>query len=1415
LVLKGLQHSFQAATWFYQKRVKKMINALPQGALSSSERTGFSCQTIFQVTRTWLLAALLGLMATGTALASLTVTPITWDVVGLDHNRPLTSGPELFPVGARVCTDADTSNVEVSMVWDEANPFIFSRPGSLTTIQTGPLAEDDCFDAYFEIQLDRSASAFDESRQYRILATDDDTSLTFSSPTPRAIYIERLVSQNRNSTNLIRWGQEADESDWITLGAGGGMNLAVGETYFIELTTQTATAYEQLQSFLTLSNTIFQVKSVSTTYSTLTAPPSRVPLPNPSLYADGCLWDPDLNSPNYNSCLATGKAGGLVVTTYEIDIIAGGGDSIGLLALIYDLSGGSFHYNTDFSQSPGELVILDPTSASFTKRFIPSTIGADGMATLRLTIANPNPITVEGYRFTDDLPGNMVVANPANASSTCGGTLTAVSGTGEIDFEDGVIGPNGTCTILVSVTVPFDPLATYPVELDNVAELFVGDAEDSSDTAEATLIITEEPPPPLECVELAAGTDVALWATFDSALTPSPTFEFTPGIAAAEGGSGLTFTVVNPEWRAQAQVTNQTLAAARTSNAYYEFRLDTTGLTSVDFSLEAFRRNGNAPESITLDYGPIGDPLTQSTTFTPVPTQNNRPGAANFIATGLANLNPGGDTVFRVYAYGASNVNQPISLLDILFEAEGEICSPIDPGDAPEPPILGKSFNPDEVFPGQVSTLTFTIDNPNPADALSGITFRDELPAGMTSVGGFVNNGCGGTWGLEAGDPNILLLTDGSLAVAASCSLEVEVISTAVGANVNITDPIDATETPLGNSAIDTLTVLSPPLAPSIAKSFEPNPLLDPDGATTLVFQVSNNDPNLDISQVAFTDQLPIGMEPADDPIVFVDNGNCGASFAFIWDDISDELVFANGEILAGETCQIEIDVIVPGLEPEDLPAIFVNETSMVTHVFEGIVYEGNQAEATLLVDEPIPGIAMLKQVGPGDDPDGAWSNYLAVPLNTDVYYKLTIENIGETLLTDIDVNDPNIDTSACPWEADPDFELPVADVSDPEAHIAVCIIGPVSADVAGEFINVASVTAMSGDDEVDDQDSAIYATSELTLVKSADPVTFEEAGDIINYEFLVSNTGDAILTGPIEVDDPLIGVVVCPDLTTIGNNDNFFDPGEFMVCTGSYSVDAGDVAAGFVTNVAFAFSPEAVSIIDDATVTLLTPAISVSKSADPISGSTVNAGDTITYSVEVVVSDTALSAAFELTDTLSAGLSLGTVTAGAFTCNATNPLVCSLPSGTAQGTYVLTYTATVDPDASGTLNNAVAITGDGGDPDPECLSCTTNHPLADPDVSVAKSADPVSGTEVSPGQTLTYTLTVTVSDAATTADVVLVDTLGTGLTVDSVPAGCVAAGSGDHLYAGFRRGAGHLSVRLYRHGRFRCHGQRGQQRGG
>src|SRR3982751_930786 len=66
---------------------------------------------------------------------SLTIAPITWEVVGLDSND-VTVGPNLFPVGARVCNTGDlpATNVQSTFVFDTSNANIALRAGSLPSL---------------------------------------------------------------------------------------------------------------------------------------------------------------------------------------------------------------------------------------------------------------------------------------------------------------------------------------------------------------------------------------------------------------------------------------------------------------------------------------------------------------------------------------------------------------------------------------------------------------------------------------------------------------------------------------------------------------------------------------------------------------------------------------------------------------------------------------------------------------------------------------------------------------------------------------------------------------------------------------------------------------------------------------------------------------------------------------------------------------------------------------------------------------------------------------------------------------------------------------------------------------------------------------------------------------------------------
>src|SRR5205814_10190314 len=115
-----------------------------------------------------------------------------------------------------------------------------------------------------------------------------------------------------------------------------------------------------------------------------------------------------------------------------------------------------------------------------------------------------------------------------------------------------------------------------------------------------------------------------------------------------------------------------------------------------------------------------------------------------------------------------------------------------------------------------------------------------------------------------------------------------------------------------------------------------------------------------------------------------------------------------------------------------------------------------------------------------------------------------------------------------------------------------------------------ATASATGDGTTVTDSSTASYATTGLSIVKSVAPSTFMAAGDVLNYSYLVTNSGFAPLQGPVTVSDTK-ATVTCPAVTTVGDFDNSLDPSEALTCTATYTVTPADVSAKFVTNSAFA----------------------------------------------------------------------------------------------------------------------------------------------------------------------------------------------------------------------------------------------------
>jgi len=233
--------------------------------------------------------------------------------------------------------------------------------------------------------------------------------------------------------------------------------------------------------------------------------------------------------------------------------------------------------------------------------------------------------------------------------------------------------------------------------------------------------------------------------------------------------------------------------------------------------------------------------------------------------------------------------------------------------------------------------------------------------------------------------------------------------------------------------------------------------------------------------------------------------------------------------------------------------------------------------------------------------------------------YTLTVTNNGTSALKNIVVTDTLLVSVICQGGSN---EINQLNSGASKTCSGVHVITQAEID-AGFVYNLA--TAQSGD--VPPKFPPAYAdvtidlptTHSLSLVKSGvldlgNGVL--NAGDVINYSLVVTNTGNATLTN-VTVSDPLMVTIVCPG----GNGTLSLNPGAFVTCTGSYAITQLDIDAGLRANTASATSDQAGPETDSFNVPLTAPsAISLSKTGvlDKGGDGVLNEGDVINYSLVV-----------------------------------------------------------------------------------------------------------------------------------------------------------------------------------------------------
>src|SRR6266404_245664 len=434
------------------------------------------------IIRTSILLLFFGVWGVQSAYAGLTITPTTWNVIGLDSNN-VNSGPNSFQVGARVCNTggAPVTNVSSSFVWDSSNAFLnLSGPSTLTAASLGA---GTCVDFYFTVLVTRTSSAYNTTRGYHITVTGDSVA-SVSTPTPRELYVEKIISQNRNSVNSIT----------------GPTTVYVGQTYNYTVNASTATGgYAQLEAFLDLSNIIFQVQAISTTY--------------------------------------TAPAGGTVNTIYTVKVLSTGNTTAS--TLIMDFSGSSYHYNADYGIQVISITSLPPP-LTLSKIANPTTATAGATVTYTLRVTNTGPVNYTLTNYVDTPPTSPATPTYVSGSSFFNGVSIpnpVTSGSTRTWTGSFLIPAGQTRDLTYQLVMPNTPGTYVNTAIAHSNEFQIDTTQSTTDNAPATASVTV-PPPDLTITKSHSGnfTQGQVGATYSITATNS-------GFAATSGTVTVTDTL--------------------------------------------------------------------------------------------------------------------------------------------------------------------------------------------------------------------------------------------------------------------------------------------------------------------------------------------------------------------------------------------------------------------------------------------------------------------------------------------------------------------------------------------------------------------------------------------------------------------------------------------------------------------------------------------------------------------------------------------------------------------------------------------------------------------------------------------------------------------------------------------------------
>ncbi|MBC9932683.1 DUF7507 domain-containing protein [Chitinophaga qingshengii] len=1010
----------------------------------------------------------------------------------------------------------------------------------------------------------------------------------------------------------------------------------------------------------------------------------------------------------------------------------------------------------DPGEATGTTVANNATSATLTWNNVNTLITGGGIS---------GGITYARFRLTTD---------PLTATSTVGAAMD-----GEVEDYSLMIQPAYDLSITKTAN-PNPATAGQPLTYT----LTVTNNGPSAMRAQDSITVTDNLPAgyTANSYTASAGTYTSgnsIWTGLALASGQSATITIAGAVAAdATGSLNNTAIVTNPPTITDPNLSNDTARQTTTINRVIDYGLTKTASPKpvvVGQTLTyTITLTNNGPGSMLP-----GDTLTLTDNLPSGFTANNyTPSAGTYNSatgawTGLS-LATGGTATLTITGMVGNSYTGASLINTVTLTPPTGITDPTPPTAKDTTLVsrvmdldLVKTATPKPAVAGQALTYTITLTNNGPAILLPAdvVTVTDNVPAGFTASSytpsaGSYTSGTGAWTGLT-------LATGQSATLTIAGTVNAGVNGTALINTATATPPPGATD-PTPPTAKDT-TLISHVADLAITKT-DGSATYTPGTNAVYTIVVSNNGPS-DVTGATVSDALPAGITTATWSTSTLNGATVPAP---------------NGTGAINQLVNIPAGGSITYTLTLKVPAGFTGNLSNTATVTPPAGYTDNNTTNNTVTDTDTYSPQFNLKATKAGTPDA--------PAGTAISYTITYVNSGPSDAIGVILKDTiATQITDVTWTASVQGTATVSVTSGsgdinltgnlPAGignTITITVNGIIKSSATGTILNTASVTPPGSTTPIPSNtvSTTVKNQTGVNIVKTGPASGTISAGDTIMYTIQVTNAGpsDAPNTNILDnIPAMLTGVswtATATGTAGITGGSPLNGTGNINIVT---SLPAGSgngvtivirgkipsaTPAGTITNSASATPAGGTPVASQVTTNVTNnPALVITKNGP----ATLNAGDSITYTVEVINNGASDAAGAVITDNIPAQIQgaswtatatgAAAVTAGSTGTSGNVSVTANIPAG-AGNKITIVVTGKADPAITGTFSNTATVTPAGKPSQPSnTVTTVVNRKTS---LQLAKSGPAT----LSAGQNITYTLVLTNAGPSDATGVRITDAL-------------------------------------------------------